>query len=152
VLVDLAAQTYQFLIRWIEDSSLLDISAELDLSVTYWHVMDTGRDSVDLLRKLLDQFGSRIDLVVVLNEIRGESFDVFESSGERARAENLGAKIIRIRKLQETTMQKIDARSISFWSAINSPDKAATGLGLLERQRVRTWLVKAYSEIGPLGV
>jgi len=45
-----------------------ELANELNLSLTYWHVMDSGRDSVDLLRKLLDQFGDRLSLVIVLNE------------------------------------------------------------------------------------
>src|SRR6267378_5632229 len=47
IIVDLAAQTHRFLAQWIEDSGLLDIGDELGLSVTYWHVMDSGRDSAN---------------------------------------------------------------------------------------------------------
>ena len=152
ILVDLAAQTHEFLVRWIEESGLLEASAELDLQLTYWHVMDSGRDSVDLLRRLLDRFGSRIGLVVVLNEVRGDNFEIFEQSGERARAESLGAKSISIRHLPDTTMQKLDARSTSFWAAAHGADKAATGIGLMERQRIKVWLGRAYEEIGKVGV
>jgi len=87
ILVDLAAQTHQFLVPWIEDSGLLDLSDELGMSIVYWHVMDSGRDSADLLGRLLDQFGERLPLVLVLNEIRGDRFDLLEDSGLRARAE-----------------------------------------------------------------
>lgn len=152
ILVDLAAQTHQFLTQWIEDSGLLEMAEELGMSLTYWHVMDSGRDSVDLLVKLLDQFGARFKLVLVLNEIRGNGFDMLESSGARTRAEALGAQVIPIRKLQDTTMQKIDAHSTSFWAAVNKTDKASNGLGMLERQRAKIWLNRAYEEIGRLSV
>jgi len=151
ILVDLAAQTHAPLMRWIEDSSLLELLDELGFKLTYWHVLDSGRDSVDLLRKLLDLFGGRLDLVLVLNEIRGDNFDILEESGERERALELGARIISIRHLPDNTMQKIDAQSTSFWAA-TSADKAVTGLGLLERQRVKVWLRRAYDEIDTLGV
>ncbi len=96
--------------------------------------------------------GSRIGLVVVLNEVRGDNFEIFEQSGERARAESLGAKSISIRHLPDTTMQKLDARSTSFWAAAHGADKAATGIGLMERQRIKVWLGRAYEEIGKVGV
>src|SRR5262245_41256339 len=47
ILVDLAAQTHQSLVRWIEDSGLLELIDELGFTLTYWHVLDAGRDSVD---------------------------------------------------------------------------------------------------------
>jgi hypothetical protein len=151
ILVDLAAQTHQSLVRWIDDSGLLELVDELGFTLTYWHVLDAGRDSVDLLRKLLDQFGGRLDLVLVLNEIRGDNFDILEASGERDRALELGANIISLRHLPDATMQKIDNHSSSFWAA-TSADRVGTGLGLMERQRVKTWLRRAYDELDALVV
>lgn len=152
ILVDLAAQTHQGLVKWIEDSGLLELCDELGISLTYWHVMDTGRDSVDLLRHLLDRFGSQLELIVVRNEIRGDRFDILNASGLLKHAEELGAKIITIRKLQDTTMQKIDAHNTSFWAAVQRDINKENGLGLLERQRVKVWLNKAYEEIGQLPI
>jgi hypothetical protein len=150
IIVDLAAQTHRFLAQWMEESGLLDIRDELGLSINYWHVMDAGRDSADLLVKVLDQFGGRLPLVVVLNEVRGADFSILEDSGALARAKELGATAITLRRLQDTTMQKIDTHSTSFWAASNRGGKDASALGLLERQRVRNWLHKAYEEIGRL--
>jgi hypothetical protein len=151
VLVDLAAQTHLFLSRWMDDSGLLDVASDMGLSLVYWHVMDSGRDSVDLLRKLLDQFGDRMKLVIVLNEVRGDQFDILKASGELERAAFLGAAVINIRKLQDSTVQKIDAYSSSFWAATQPSEKAATGLGMLERQRVKVWLNKAYEQFDQIG-
>ena len=68
ILVDLAAKTQSALIRWMEESDVLEVIEELGLSLRYWHVMDSGRDSVDLLRKLLDRFEDRLHYVLVLNQ------------------------------------------------------------------------------------
>jgi hypothetical protein len=106
---------------------------------------------VDLLRKLLDQFGDRMKLVIVLNEVRGDQFDILKASGELERAASLGAAVISIRKLQDSTVQKIDAHSSSFWAATQPSEKVATGLGMLERQRVKVWLNKAYEQFDQLG-
>ncbi|CAN7754142.1 mobilization protein [Caballeronia sp. LjRoot34] len=152
ILVDLAAQTQQSLGKWLDDADIIDLAQEHGLTLTWWHVMDAGRDSVDLLRQWLDQFGGRIKLVIVLNEVRGDRFEILEASGELARAKALGASVISLRRLPDTTMQKIDQHGVSFWAAVNHPDRAASGLGLLERQRVKVWLNRAYAEMGSLAL
>ena len=152
VLVDLAAQTHQFLAQWMEDSALFELSEEVGVELVYWHVMDSGQDSVDLLRNLLNQFGGKLKLVVVLNEVRSDSFNLLANSGERVRAEAFGAQFISIKRLQESAMQKIDGQGTSFWAALNPVDKPVNGLGLLERQRVKVWLKKVYAEIERLAV
>jgi hypothetical protein len=152
ILVDLAAQTQQSLGKWLDDADVISLAQEHGLTLTWWHVMDAGRDSVDLLRQWLDQFGGRIKLVIVLNEVRGDRFEILEASGELARAEALGASVISLRRLPDTTMQKIDQHGVSFWAAVNHPDRAASGLGLLERQRVKVWLNRAYGEMGSLAL
>ncbi len=150
IIVDLAAQTHGFLTAWLEESGMFDDGAELGLSLTYWHVMDSGRDSADLLGTLIDQFGGHLQIVVVLNEVRGSDFAILESSGAMARAKDAGAKVITLRRLQDVTMQKIDAHSTSFWAATNRGGKDGHTLGILERQRVKYWLQKAYAEIDRL--
>jgi len=134
----------------MDDSGLLELSSELGLAITYWHVMDSGRDSVDLLKKLLDRFGSRLNYVLVQNHIRGDNFELLDASGEKQRALELHARIINVKRLHETSMIKIDGHSSSFWSATQSSD--AHALGILERQRVKMWLKNAYSEIDTLHV
>ena len=79
ILVDLAAQTRQPLAKWLDDSDIVAFAEEHGLTLTWWHVMDTGRDSVDLLRQWLDEFGGRIKLVLVLNEVRGDRFEILEA-------------------------------------------------------------------------
>lgn len=148
ILVDLAAQTQDALTQWMDDSGLVELSADLGIALSYWHVMDSGRDSVDLLKKLLDRFGSRLNYVLVRNHIRGENFDLLDASGEKQRALELHARIIDIRRLHEASMIKIDGHSSSFWAATQRADEHA--LGILERQRVKLWLRHAYGELDSL--
>jgi cellulose biosynthesis protein BcsQ len=150
ILVDLAAQTQDALTKWMDESGLIELSSEMGLALTYWHVMDSGRDSVDLLKKLLDRFGSRLNYVLVQNHIRGDNFDILDTSGEKQRALELHARIINIKRLHEASMIKIDSHSSSFWSATQNTDTHA--LGILERQRVKMWLKNAYSELDSLHV
>ena len=152
VLVDLAAQTHEPLVKWMDDSGVLETAEELGVSFCYWHVMDNGKDSVDLLKKLLDRFGARLNYVLVLNQLRGESFDIFDQSGEREHALELNARIITLKRLHEPVINKIDAGSTSFWAAKNRSATDIKGLGLLERQRVKVWLRSAYEQIDTVGI
>ena len=147
VLVDLAAQTHEPLVKWMDDSGVLETAEELKVSFSYWHVMDSGKDSADLLKKLFDRFGNRLNYVLVLNQVRGETFNIFYESGERERATEFKAKVITLRRLHEPVITKIDAGSTSFWAAKNRSTTEVKGLGLLEPQRVKMWLRSAYEQI-----
>ncbi len=147
VLVDLAAQTQAGLTRWLDDAGVADVAAEIGVGLNYWHVMDAGRDSVDLLGSWLDGAGARLPLVLVLNEVRGEKFDMLAASGLLARAQQSGARTLHLRKLPDALLQKIDAAGISFWAAIQPG-----ALGLLDRQRLKNWLQRTGAELDALGV
>jgi hypothetical protein len=151
VLIDLAAQTQAPLTKWMEESQLLEVAPELGLHIRYWHVMDNGRDSVDLLARLFDRHEARLNYVIVRNQLRGEDFDILDRSGLLERAATLQAQVITIKRLYEGAMTKIDAHSSSFWAATQTdkkdPSAPNVGLGILERQRVRHWLKGAYEEL-----
>lgn len=147
VLVDLAAQTHDPLVRWMDESGVLDMADLQGITLQYWHVMDSGRDSVDLLERLLDRFGQRLHYVLVCNELRGDDFSMLQRSGQLDRAKGLGAKAINIRRLQDAVVQKIDARNASFWAAGHVTGAEGPGLGLMERQRLKLWLHHAYAQL-----
>ena len=149
ILVDLAAQTHDPLVQWIDDAGVIELAQELGVTLTYWHVMDAGKDSVDLLGKLLDRFGASLQYVLVRNQVRGGDFAVLDQSGLQDKAMALGAKVITLKKLHEGVVNKIDADSSSFWKATQSEPG---GLGLMDRQRLKMWLRDAYREIESVGI
>src|SRR5882724_1970553 len=106
VLVDLAAQTHEPLVKWMDESGVLEMAEEAGFALYYWHVMDAGKDSVDLLAKLLDRFGGRLRYVLVLNQLRGDDFNIFKKSGEQVRAQKLGARTVSIKRLNDGAIQK----------------------------------------------
>src|SRR6266850_1222641 len=110
VLVDLAAQTQERLTQWMDDSQLLEVAPELGLHIRYWHVMDAGKDSVDLLKRLMDRHGTRLNYTLVLNEIRGDDFRILEKSGEKERAPVLGAGEQERRRYQRLAAARASAR------------------------------------------
>ena len=152
IVVDSAAQTQRFIAQWMAESGLLDADNDLGLSLTYWHVMDSGRDSAELLEKLLEQFGGQLHLVIVRNELRGGDFAILESSGTLERARALNAGVMTLTRLQDASMQKIDAQNASFWAASQKDAQERSPLGLLERHRVKQWLRRAYEELDRLAL
>jgi hypothetical protein len=144
VIVDLAAQTSSPLGKWIKDASLLELFADMGITVNFWHVMDDGRDAVDLLGTLTDTYGPGPNYIVVQNHGRGSNFVLLRNSHALQKAEALGAHVVELPRLHDASMRKIDQHNTSFWKAVNdreSPD----ALGMLERQRVKTWLKNSYA-------
>jgi hypothetical protein len=152
ILVDLAAQTHEPLVRWMDESGVLNLADEMGVPIYYWHVMDAGKDSVDLLKKLLDRFGRQLRYVLVRNQVRGMDFSVLEQSGEQARAVELGAQVVSVRHLHDSVMNRIDATNSSFWAAKNIGGLETAELGLMDRQRVKMWLRDVYREFDTIGI
>ena len=151
VIVDLAAQTSSPLAKWIKDASLIELFKEMGVTVNLWHVMDDGRDAVDLLGRLIDSYGTGPNYVVVQNFGRGTDFVLLRESYALQKAQAQGAYIIELPRLHDVSMRKIDQHNTSFWKAINDKD-SADALGLLERQRVKTWLKNCYEVFDRLPV
>lgn len=148
VIVDLAAQSARNVDRWMEESGLVEVAGEVGVKVTLWHVMDDGTDAVRLLDKTLDTYGPGPEYILVRNHGRGGDFSLFDESKAKARAESFGAKIIDLPQLHAGSMRKIDRAGASLWAAANNKNEdIGPTLGLLERQRVKVWLGKAYAEL-----
>ena len=149
VIVDLAAQTAAPLARWVNDSDLLELLGSMGVTVNFWHVADAGKDSADLLDRLLDTFGAGPNYIVVRNLGRGSDFSQLEESPAMKRAVALGARVVTLPQLHEASMTKIDHQNVSFWAAVNNRSDAHA-LGMLERQRVKMWLRNSYEMLGAL--
>jgi hypothetical protein len=147
VLVDLAAQTSLPLFKWMDDSDLLGLAAEEDIDVVLWHVLDDGADGINLLERMLQQYEARAKYVVVKNLGRGKDFSAFDVSPARTTADALGTPVIELPELHGPTMRKVDHNDLSFWAAAYNKE---AGLGLMDRQRVKAWTRKAYSQFDTL--
>ncbi len=148
ILVDLAAQTAHPLLRWIEQNDLLGLAAEEGVAVVFWHVLDDGADGIALLDTLLDRHGDGAVYVVVKNFGRGRDFAAYEAAPARERARELGALAFELPELNAASMRRIDHVGASLWAAGQSNQ---SGLGLMDRQRVRVWTHKVYQQFDRLG-
>jgi hypothetical protein len=152
VLVDLAAQSSSSLRGWMDDTGVLELFREAGVVVNCWHILDDGRDSLEMLGRLLDDFKTETRYVVVLNHGRGARFDAFHASPQKIRTMELGGKIIELPRLHEGSMRQVDHSNSSFWAATNPAEDGNQLLGLLDRQRVKVWLRKVYAELDSLGL
>ena len=151
VLVDLAAQSEQDLRRWIASSGALELASELGIEVLFWHVMDDGKDSLELLDKLLARYGSLAHCVIVLNHGRGDNFATFHKSPIAQKVVEMGVPVLELPALYKATMRNIDHLDKSFWAAM-SHKEGPTSLGLVERHRVKVWTRQANAEFAKLGI
>lgn len=147
LIVDLAAQTSARLGKWISESDALTLLHEIGCQVYFWHVMDDGADSVNLLTILLNRYPQDfIKFVVVANLGRGECFDHFEQSTAYQKAKDRNAIFLKLEKLQPQLAARIDFSNTSFWAAANNTDV----MNIVERSRVRVWLKNNYMQFDKL--
>jgi hypothetical protein len=146
VLVDLPAQAERPLALWMENSGILELAAESNVQLVFWHVMDEGKDSITLLGRLFARFGDRVNYFIVKNHGRGKDFSTFDSSGVKVVADRLQATILELPELHGPAMRTIDRLDASFWAAANA-SAGAESLPRLDRQRVRVWLHRIYEKL-----
>lgn len=151
VIVDLAAQTAAPVARWVKDSDVVALMAEMGVVVNFWHVADAGKDSVDLLDRLVNTYGAGPNYIVVKNLGRGSDFSQLDDSAALKKALALGGKVVALQQLHEASMRKIDRQNASFWAAIHTTS-GPDALGMLERQRVKTWLRGSYATLDGLAL
>lgn len=151
LIVDLAAQTSAPLANWIKEANLLELLFEMGVIVNFWHVMDDGKDSVELLEKLTKSYGVGPNYILVQNKGRGANFSMLHQSESLKNAITLGAHLVEIPKLYESSMRKIDESNMSFWRAINHQNGNGA-LSLIDRQRVKIWLKACYAVLGGLPI
>lgn len=150
VIVDLPAQSDRLLSKWIEKNGILELGTECSIPMIFWHVMDDGKDSIDLLQTLLTKYDNMVRYVIVKNMGRGHDFSQFENSKTRKHAEEVGAKIMTLEELHKPTMLKVDTLNKSFWQAVNGT--GGDDLGIIERHRIKVWLRSVYKEFERLEV
>lgn len=148
LIIDLAAQAAEPLGQWIEETDVFGLLDDLGYQVCLWHVMDDGADSVTLLDALLERYPQEsVDFVVVQNLGRGSDFSRFKKSDTYKKAEERGALLIELPKLQSKLTQKIDFNNSSFWAVANDKDI----MNIAERQRMKVWLRNTYEQLAQLG-
>jgi hypothetical protein len=151
VLVDLPAQSDRLVAAWINEGGILELAAESNVKVVFWHVIDDGKDALTTLDRLFARYDGNARYCVVKNLGRGRDFSLFERSPTRATAERLGTVVLELPELNAAAMQKIDRADVSFWAAMNVPATGPEALTRMDRQRIKVWLTSAFEQLNKLG-
>jgi hypothetical protein len=152
VIVDLPAQSDRLLASWLGEGGVLDLLRESNVDVSFWHVMDDGKDSIGTLARLLDRYAGKPARVVIVENLgRGKEFSLFDRSAAREAANAAGALTIQLPELQAPAMRKIDRSDGSFWAAVNNPEFAPELFTRMDRQRIKAWMVAAFDQLARLG-
>ena len=143
-LVNLPAQVYEPLKKWIFDNELLEIGRDTGVRFHFWHVTDAGYDSLQLLKKTVQLYREDVDYTVVKNYGRATDFDALAADLElQELLEQYNARTISLPCFIGSSLRNtIDAESLSFGEALNYE-----GFGVIDKQRIRKFLRESYREI-----
>lgn len=146
VLVDLPSQSTRALWAWFSGANVLEFARDMGVGMSFWHVTDGGFASLSEVARALQTFGGQFRHFVVKNHGRSKDFSQFDASEASATLSALGGHVIELPELEPGAMYKIDRFGSSFWAAIHRADGEAA-LKPLERQRVKLWLGRCYTEL-----
>lgn len=149
VLVDLPAQSVRSLWSWLQGASVFEFARDMGIRVSFWHVCDGGYASVSEIERALSLFNTEAQHFVVKNHGRSKDFTQFDQSEAKRQLDALSGKVLELPELESGPMYAIDRHGLSYWAAIHRADGEAA-LKPLDRQRVRLWLQRCYSELDRL--
>ncbi|NET37833.1 MAG: hypothetical protein F6K19_38490 [Cyanothece sp. SIO1E1] len=149
VLVNLPAQVFIPVRTWIEQNELLTLAHESDVRFYNWFVSDCGYDSLNLLVRSLEYFKTEVTHILVKN--MGMTDD-WEPLATDDRLQDLiakyGVKVVDFPKfIGNVDRNTIDSLSLAFAQAREHQE-----FGPISRQRVKSFLRKAYAAFETTGV
>ena len=93
----------------------------------------------------MSKYQRHLHLIVVKNEVRGSNFSAVDRALQKhSQQHGTTQRQAHLPGLHKETMRKIDNLSFSFWGAENIKGKELDHLSLMERQRTKVWVKKAY--------
>jgi hypothetical protein len=149
VLVNLPAQVFTPVKEWFEKNELLDLAIEDGVQFYYWFVCDGGYDSLKLFARSVNFFGGRVPHILVKNEGKCDDWSPLEQDESlQALMAQYGVQVMTFPKfVGNVDRNTIDAQSWTFGEARQTKDFTS-----ISRQRVRSFLRKAYEGFEAVGV
>ena len=143
VVVDCPAQVSPALNNWLINNEILTFAQEDGITIRYFFVTDGQTDSLKILHRSLERFGSEIIHIVIKNWGLNENWQLLENNEELQKLFiEHQVKIINFPKFHSISdFQKIDSLSLTFAEARTYQD-----FSLITRNRIRSFLRKAYAE------
>lgn len=150
-LVDCAARTMDKIIDWLNEVDISSLSNEFNISVEFYYVLGSDKDSLQILNDLIkkiDESDLPINLRLVKNYGRSDSYTLFDSSKLSNICETKNIKTITLKPLLNRPNLTIDRHNLNFLQACEDDN-----LSILDRQRVFTYVnqsIKSFEDIGVL--
>jgi hypothetical protein len=143
VIVNLPAQVYPAVTDWIDRNQILEITGKNKVKIYKWFVCSGGYDSVQLFMRSLEHFEKKIKHIFVRN--CGLCDDWKHVDGRDNLQDLIKAykvAVIDFPKFSYRERDILDANHINFSEAKNYSE-----LGVLGKQRLHSFLKKAFEEI-----
>ncbi|MEO1351900.1 MAG: hypothetical protein AAFW84_24365 [Cyanobacteria bacterium J06635_15] len=149
VLVNLSAQSYIPLKRWLDDNDLFGFAEEEGIKFYLWFVSDCGYESLNLLSESLKYFGDRVQHVMVANYGMTKNWEPFTANKSLQELIAVyGVKVMRFPKfVGNEEREKISSKFIPFESVLKRSDD----FDKFSRRRVRIFLKNASSAFEAVG-
>jgi hypothetical protein len=148
VVVDLAAQSFRPLSKWIERNELLKIRHDYGIGMVNWFVCSGGVDSVNLFKITVKHFEGKIPHVLVRNLYMRDRWEAVEQEPEmRSLLEKYQIPIVDLPQLNYAERDFTEQYRITFAEARDS-----SKLTILERGRINIFLRETYRSIEKTGL
>ncbi len=148
-LLSLPSQINFALKRWFETNDIFEICQEDGVDFTYWFVCSGGYDSIELFDQHLAYYKGKVNHVLVKNWAFCDEWDsIFTMDSIIENMEKYEVKVVDFPKFTGDYVRNvIDQKSLTFGSA-----RQYNEFDSIDRQRVKTFLKKAYSAFDDAGV
>ena len=149
VLVNLPAQAMPSLELWIDNNELFEVAQEADIRFVSWFVSDCGLDSLKLFEATLDRWGDKMQHLFVANFGMTDRWErLKDNKALTTRMKENDVTLVKFPKfVGRADRDRIDELSLTFEQAKNRADFGAIG-----RQRVKSFLRKAFAQFDAAGV
>jgi hypothetical protein len=149
VIVDLPAQAYRPVSTWIKKNSMFELARFDSVSFYKWFVCDGGYDSLQLLKKTLEEFGDDIHHILVKNLGKCEDWTHLDDEDWKSLLASKNVKVISFPKFYHMERNRIDMKRLSWNDALAETNNLA-GFHSISRSRIKSFLREAHAEIASL--
>lgn len=148
-LVNLPAQIINPFQDWFEKNELFDIAPDDGVEFVLWFVCSGGYDSLELLKQHFVHFHNKLNYVLIKNQGICDDWESLDTNDYiQEKITEYGVKVLNFPKfVGNKTRNTIDAESLTFGAA-----KEEKGFDSIDRQRIKSFLKKAYQEFDDSGV
>lgn len=151
VVVNLPAQVELLVNQWLNDRSIL---SESDFPIYYWFLTDGSPESLDLLQRSLQQYGDKINHIIIRNKGLNKSVDeaIMRSSVfELMRSLKIKAVEMPQLILSDVQMEVVKNSRFTLSQAMDR-ETVIEGLSSLSRTRIKSFLQQTHIQIDRTGV